>query len=197
MTPDFKPETSALLLIDYQVGTLQLCRTTPADVAVRSACALAMMALAFKMPVVLTTSVESEIQGPMNMSLQHLLPEAYEKRIQRTGIVNAWTDPAYKAAVVATGRKQLIMGAITTDICLVFPAISAAKEGYDVQAVLDASGSPFEMSEYTARRKMEANGVVLTSTNTMIAEIVQDWSRPEAPELIKLMNARAPMQPTF
>ena len=188
----FKPETAALLLIDYQVGTLQICQTTAANVAVQNACTLGAMALAFKMPVILTTSDETEMQGPISEQLQRLLPDAYEKRIKRTGLVNAWLEPAFKAAVVATGRKQLIMGAITTDICLVFPAISAAQEGYEVQGVLDASGSPYEVSEWAARRKMEASGVVLTATNTMVAEIVQDWSRPEAPDLIRRMNARAP-----
>ena len=192
MTADFKPENCALLLIDYQVGTLQICKTTPADVAVQNACTLGAMALAFKMPVILTSSDETEMQGRISDQLRRLLPDAYEKRIKRTGLVNAWAEPAFKAAVVATGRKQLIMGAITTDICLIFPAISAAKEGFDVQAVLDASGSPYEVSEWAARRKMESNGVVMTATNTLVAEMVQDWSRPEAPELIKRMGARAP-----
>jgi nicotinamidase-related amidase len=96
---------------------------------------------------------------------------------------------------VAMGRKQLIMAAVTTDICLVFPSISAAGEGYDVQAVLDASGSPTELSEYTARRKMERYGVGLTATNTMMAELVHDWSRPEGPALVKIMTANSPMQP--
>ena len=195
MNSDFKPETCALLLIDHQVGTLQLCKTTAADLAVRNACSLAKTALALKMPVVLTTSQEDQIQGPLHASLQHLLPKAYSERIKRQGIVNAWNDPAYKAAVLATGRKQLIIAAVTTDICLVFPAISAVRDGFQVQAVLDASGSPFEISEYTARRKMEAAGVSLTATNTMMAELVYDWSRPEGPALVKIMTANSPMQP--
>jgi hypothetical protein len=33
------------------------------------------------------------------------------------------------------------MGAITTDICLIFPAISAVRDGYEVLAVIDASES--------------------------------------------------------
>jgi nicotinamidase-related amidase len=87
-------------------------------------------------------------------------------------------DENFKTAVDATGRHQLIMGAITTDICLVFPAISAVEDGYEVQAVLDACGSPFEIGEEVARRRMERAGVWLTSTNTMIAELVRDWSTP-------------------
>lgn len=124
-----------------------------------------------------------------------MVPDAYKARIPRAGVVDAWGDPNFKKAVQATGRRQLIMGAVTTDICLVFPAISAVEDGYEVQAVLDASGSPFEIGEDVARRRMERAGVWLTSTNTMIAELVRDWSTPEGTQLIPLLLASAPMQP--
>ena len=182
-----------LVLIDYQVGTLQLVKNLASDVALRNACNLAKAATALDMPVVLTTSQENQIQGPLAPSLQRILPEAYERRVQRVGIVNAWADQNFKAAVEATGRTQLVMGGVTTDICLVFPSISAVEDGFEVQAVMDASGSPFEISEDMSRRRMERAGVVLTATNTMIAELVQDWSTPAGSELVKLLLASTPM----
>ena len=84
------------------------------------------------------------------------------------------------------------MAAVTTDICLIFPAISAVQEGFDVLAVLDASGSSYEVQEMLARRRMEDAGVVLTTTNTAIAELVQDWSTPQGSELIQLLIATVP-----
>lgn len=189
----FKPETTALVLIDYQVGTLQLIKTLSSDQSLRNAVMLAKAAKALGMPVVLTTSQEDKIQGPLPPAFERLLPDAYETRIQRAGIVNAWSDPKFAAAVKATGRKQLIMGGVTTDICLVFPSISAVEAGYEVQAVMDASGSAYEIQEDMARRRMERAGVVLTTTNTIIAELVQDWSTPAGMELVKLLVATAPM----
>ena len=191
----FKPETSALVLIDHQVGTLQLVKNLPSDVSLRNTVNLGKAAKALGMPVVMTCSQEDRIQGPIAPSLQRVLPEAYEKRIRRQGVVNAWGDPKFRQAVVDTGRKQLVMAAVTTDICLVFPAISAVEEGFEVQAVMDASGSPFDISEDVARRRMERAGVWLTATNTMIAELVQDWSTPAGQELVQLLFASAPMQP--
>ena len=79
------------------------------------------------------------------------------------------------------------MAGVTTDVCLVFPAISTCLEGYKVQAVLDASGSPFDLSEDMARRRMERAGVILTATNTLIAELAQDWSRPEGWQLVQVL----------
>jgi nicotinamidase-related amidase len=189
----FKPETCALVLIDYQVGTLQLVKTISSDLALRNAVILAKTAKAFGMPVVLTTSQEDHIQGLLAPSLQHVLPEAYKNRVKRVGIVNAWTDPKFVASVKATGRRQLIMGGVTTDICLIFPSMSAVQDGFEVHAVMDASGSSYEIQEEMARRRMEHAGVVLTTTNTTIAELVQDWSSSQGSELVKLLGATAPM----
>jgi nicotinamidase-related amidase len=189
MSPHFKPELSALVLIDYQVGTMQLIKNQTPDTSLRNAIALAKAALAFDMPVVLTSSQEDHLPSAIAGSLQRVIPKQFVARVKRAGGVNAWADPNFKKAVEATGRRQLIMGAVTTDICLVFPAISAVEDGYEVQAVMDASGSSFVIGEDSSGRRMERAGVWLTSTNTMIAELVQDWSSVQGQQLMPLMMA--------
>ncbi|WP_206003069.1 isochorismatase family protein [Paraburkholderia polaris] len=154
-SPHFKPDQCALLLIDHQVGTIQLIKNITADQSIRNAVTLAKAALAFNMPIVMTSSQENHVQGPPHPSLEHTAPEAYANRVQRQGVVNAWDDPNFSKAVADTGRKQLIIAAVTTDICLVFPTISAMEAGYEVQAVLDASGSSYAIGEETSRRRME------------------------------------------
>lgn len=187
MPAPFRPETSALILIDHQVGTMQLIKTLDLDVVKRNTLALAKAAKILGLPVVLTSSQEEHIQQPLMRELAELLPEAYAARVKRAGIVNAWDDPNFKAAVEKTGKKQLIMGGVTTDVCLIYPTISAVEDGYEVQAVLDVSGSPFAWSEETSRKRMEQAGVAFTATNTIIAELAQDWSTPHGEQLIKLL----------
>jgi len=174
---------------------MQLIKNQMPDTSLRNAIALGKAALAFNMPIVLTSSQEDHLQGPIAESLQHVLPKQFEARVKRVGVVNAWADPHFKKAVTATGRRQLIMGAVTTDICLVFPAISAVEDGYEVQAVMDASGSSFVIGEETSRRRMERAGVWLTSTNTMIAELVQDWSSAQGQKLMPLLMADVAIHP--
>jgi nicotinamidase-related amidase len=128
-------------------------------------------------------------QGPLLPELADIVPDAFAARIKRTGIVNAWDDKNFFTAVEKTGRKNLVMAGVTTDICLVFPAISAVRAGYSVQAVMDASGSPFELSEEMARRRMEGEGVVLTAANTVIAELTGDWSLPVAAKVSEVLFA--------
>lgn len=187
MATPFRPETSALILIDHQVGTMQLIKTLDVVAVKRNTLALAKAAKILKLPVVLTSSQEDRIQQPLMPELAELLPEAYAARVKRAGIVNAWDDPNFNAAVKKTGRKQLIMGGVTTDVCLIYPTISAVSEGFQVQAVLDISGSPFALSEETARKRMELAGVAFTATNTIIAELAQDWASPHGSQLIQLL----------
>lgn len=184
---EFTPSNSALLLIDHQIGTMQLIKNIPLEVVRRNTLALARTAEILSIPVVLTSSQEENLQGPLMPELARLLPEAFERRVRRAGIVNAWNDPAFVRAVEATGRRNLIMAGVTTDVCLVFPSISAVEAGYGVQAVMDAGGSPFELSEDLSRRRMEKAGVVLTATNTLMAELAQDWSRPEGGRLLAIL----------
>ena len=183
----FTPQTTALLLIDHQVGTMQLIKNIDRELAKKQALALAKMAKILDIPTVVTSSQEDRVQGPILPELAAILPDAYAARIKRPGVVNAWAYRDFKSAVAATGRKNLIMAGVTTDVCLIFPAIDAAKEGYEVQAVLDASGSPSELSEEFARQRMKDAGVVLTATNTLIAELAQDWSTPQGQQLIGLL----------
>ena len=53
--------------------------------------------------------------GPLPVEIFELLPNA--PLIKRQGEVNAWDNPEFKAAVKATGKKQIILAGITTDVC--------------------------------------------------------------------------------
>lgn len=183
----FQPEDTALLLIDHQIGTMQLIKNIPLDVVKRHTLALAETAKILKMPVVLTSSQEENVQGALLPELQEILPEAFDARVKRAGIVNAWADANFKNAVAATGRKNLIMAGVTTSVCLVFPAINAVQAGYNVQAVMDAAGSPSDLAEEMSRRRMEKAGVLLTATDTIMAELAQDWSTPAGQQIIQVL----------
>jgi nicotinamidase-related amidase len=183
----FQPEDTALLLIDHQIGTMQLIKNISLDVVKRHTLALAQTAKILNLPVVLTSSQEENMQGVLLPELQEIIPEAFAARVKRAGIVNAWNDPNFKNAVAATGRKNLIMAGVTTSVCLVFPAIDAVQAGYHVQAVMDASGSPSDLAEEMSRRRMENAGVVLTATDTIMAELAQDWSTSAGQQIIQVM----------
>jgi nicotinamidase-related amidase len=184
----FTPQDSVMLLIDHQQGTLNFCRNISQKTIVQNARALARIAKALDMPVVLTTSQEDHAQGPLIPDMQEILPEAYEARIKRSGMANAWHDENYRNAVLkaADVRKNIIMAGLTNDVCIVYPSISMVEEGFRVQVVQDAGGSPNAIGEDAARRRWENHGVVTTSTNQLVAELGVDWSTEAGGKLIQI-----------
>ena len=53
--------------------------------------------------------------GPLPKEILEMYPDA--PLIKRQGEVNAWDNPEFRAAVQATGKKQVIMAGIVTDVC--------------------------------------------------------------------------------
>src|SRR5690606_13994575 len=97
--------------------------------------AVAKLGKIFDLPTILTTSAEDGANGPLLPEIKALHPDA--PYIPRPGEINAWDNADFKAAVEATGRKKLIIAGVSTDVCVLFPALSALAEGYDVYAVID------------------------------------------------------------
>lgn len=176
MKNKFTTENAVMLLIDHQQGTIKLALNLPHAEIVQNTRALARTAVEAKMPLVLTSSMEDHFQGLLLDDLQKIAPEAYEKRVKRPGVVDCWEYDDYRNTVLATGRKKLIMAGLTNDVCIVFPAISAVEDGFEVQVVVDAGGSPTSIADETALRRMEKHGVTLTSTNQLMAELANSWS---------------------
>jgi nicotinamidase-related amidase len=183
----FTIENSAMLLIDHQEGTMSWVRSLELDVIKTNTLVLAKSAQATGMPVLLTSSMETQAQGLLFAELQQVLPDAYKDRIQREGQVDCMTDQNFSAAVEAMQRKNLIMAGITTDVCIVYPAITAVEAGYQVQVVVDACGSPTKLGDEIALRRMEKAGVILTTTNQLIAELGQNWSSVNGSKLISIL----------
>lgn len=183
----FSADNAALLLIDHQVGTMSWVKSIPFEEMKRNALMLAKVAGIYKLPVVLTSSMEEYAQGPLLGELAQILPKAFAARVKRIGIVNAMDDANFAAAVKATGRKKLIIAGVTNDVCTVFPALSLVREGFEVQVVADAGGSPSKLSDDIALRRMERGGVTLTSTNQLVAELVGNWTTPEGSQAVQII----------
>lgn len=183
----FTAADTAMLLIDHQVGTMGWVKSIAFDEMKRNAVMLAETARILKIPTVLTSSMEEYTQGPLLAELQTSLPTAFAERIKRMGIVNAMDDANFAAAVKATGRQKLVVAGVTNDVCTVYPVLTLIDQGYDVQVVADAGGSPTKLADEVALRRMERHGATITSTNQLIAELAGTWATPEGGELVQLI----------
>ncbi|MBY6141832.1 isochorismatase family protein [Leisingera daeponensis] len=183
----FTGENAAMLLVDHQVGTMGWVKSIPYEELKRNAIMLAKTAKILGMPVVLTSSMEEHAQGPLLSELKEILPDQFETRIKRLGIVNAMDDENFAAAVAATNREKIILAGVTNDVCTVYPALTLLADGFDVQVIADAGGSPSKMGDEMALRRMEKGGVTLSSTNQVIAELAGSWATPEGEQLVQVM----------
>lgn len=182
------PENAAIVLIDHQVGTMNWAKSVDRDLIEANTRALARTAAELDMPLVLTSSMEDNMQGSLMPALEGIAPDAFAARIKRPGVVKCWEDSAFAEACRNTGRKHYIMAGITTDVCLAPPAISAAAEGFAVTAVVDASGSPTALTDEMAFRKMERGGVELTTTSALLAELAINWASETGQKIMQILG---------
>lgn len=166
-------DQAAVLLVDHQAGLLSLVRDFDPDKLKNNVLALGALAKYFKLPTVLTTSFENGPNGPLVPELKEMFPDA--PFIPRPGQINAWDNDEFVAAIRATGRKQLIIAGVVTEVCVAFPALSAIEEGFEVFVVTDASGTFNEVTRHSAWNRMAAAGVQLMSWFGVACELHRDW----------------------
>ena len=181
---------AAMLLIDHQVGTAGWMHSGSREDMKRNTLALAKAASATGMPVVMTSSQEdhADVQGPLFPELAQILPDAFRARIKRGGTVDSMADPDFAAAVRATGRKKLIMAGLLTEVCVLYPALSAIEDGYEVQVIADASGSGTKAGDDFAIARMNHAGVHVASTIQILSEMVDDWSAGPGPDILGVLG---------
>jgi nicotinamidase-related amidase len=168
-------DNAAVLLVDHQAGLLSLVRDIDPDKFKNNVLALADAAKYFNLPTILTTSFETGPNGPLVPELKELFPDA--PYIARPGQINAWDNEDFVKAIKATGKKQLIIAGVVTEVCVAFPALSALEEGYEVFVITDASGTFNAMTRDAAWERMTAAGAQLLTWFGAACELHRDWRR--------------------
>jgi nicotinamidase-related amidase len=166
-------KNAAVLLVDHQAGLLSLVRDIDPDKFKNNVLALADSARYFGLPTILTTSFEDGPNGPLLPELKEIFPEA--PYIPRPGQINAWDNEDFVRAVKATGKRQLIVAGVVTEVCVAFPALSAIEEGFEVFVVTDASGTFDELTRHSAWDRMSAAGAQLMTWFALACELHRDW----------------------
>lgn len=183
-----RPEDSVLLLIDHQPYQLANLNSHDPQMVINNTVALAKAAKAFGVPTILT-SVIAERGGRLFPQITDVFPG--QEVIDRT-FVNTWQDRKTVDAVKATGRKQLIIAGLWTEVCVAMPAIHALGEGWDVTVVTDASGGMSVEAHQVAVQRMIAAGANMLTWLAVTAEWQRDWARTEsAAELTKVITQHA------
>lgn len=175
-----RPEDSVLVLIDHQAFQLAGLGSHDPQTVVNNTTALTKLAKAFNVPTILT-SVLAARGGLLFKQITDVFPD--QDVIDRTW-VNTWEDKKVVDLVKATGRKQLIIAGLWTEVCVAMPAIQAAGEGWDVTVITDASGGVTKESHEVAIQRMIAAGVNMMTWMALAGEWQRDWARIEHVEAL-------------
>jgi len=171
------PENCVLAIIDFQPTQVQSVKSMPPDVLVDHATRVVRTAVAFGVPIVLSTvNVRAGLNKPTISQLTSLIPHV--EPIDRTGM-NSWEDTDFKKAVEATTRRKLVMIALWTEVCLTFPLLDAMRDGFEAYPIVDAVGGTSPEAHSAGIERLVGAGARPASWVQFACELQRDWARAE------------------
>ncbi|GFE86520.1 isochorismatase family protein [Steroidobacter agaridevorans] len=170
-----RPQDSVLVMIDHQPFQLANLNSHDPQMVVNNSAALAKAAKAYGVPTILT-SVIADRGGLIFPHITDVFPG--QEVIDRT-LLNTWEDRKVVDAVEATGRKQLIIAGLYTEICVAMPVIHALGEGWDVTVITDACGALSVEAHQVAIQRMIAAGANMMTWLALVSEWQRDHARTE------------------
>jgi nicotinamidase-related amidase len=171
------PENSVVIIIDYQPTQVGSIESMDKYTMVKNVVAFIKLAKVYKIPIVVST-VNVKAAG-LKSTIPQIAQEVKDLPSYDRTTINAWEDIEFLEAVKATKRKKLIMAALWTEACLLFPTLDALKEGYEVYPVVDAVAGTSIVAHDAALRRMEKAGAQPVSVMSLVCEIQRDWARGE------------------
>ena len=170
------PENSTIIFIDHQPQMTFGVASIDRQLLMNNTIGLAKAAKVFNVPTILTAVETKSFSGYMWPQLLEIFPD--QTPIERTSM-NSWEDVKFVAEVERIGRKKLVIAALWTEVCLAFPAIQAMEAGYEVYAVVDASGGTSQIAHDTAIQRVVQAGAVPVTWQQVLLEYQRDWARKE------------------
>ncbi|MGY3212668.1 hydrolase [Mucilaginibacter sp. HD30] len=172
------PTNHSLVMIDYESQMAFPLQSITVDQLRNNTAIVAGASKIFKIPILITTVAEKSFSGPVFPELQEFYPQATSGYIDRT-TMNTWEDVNAYKAIVAKGKKTLVMSGLWTSVCVVGPVLSAIDEGYNVYVITDACGDVSkEAHDQAVTRMVQAGAHPITSIQYLL-ELQRDWARRE------------------
>ena len=182
-------ENSVLVLIDYQPGLVDGTHSIERDVLLNNVVAMAKVARLYELPIILSTvGVAAGYQEDTIPELKEALGDI--EAIDRN-TVDAWDSREFRGAVETTGRRKFIMGALWTEVCLVYPALDMLLEGYEIFAVSDVSGGTTVDAHERGMQRLIQAGAVPVTWEAVMAELGRLGSY-DVSGFIEIMNEHLP-----
>lgn len=172
----YTAEDSVVVFIDHQpqmtFGVASIDRAT----LINNVTLLAKVAKEFNVPAVLTSVETESFSGYVWPQLLDVFPG--QEVIERTSM-NSWDDEAFRKAIEATGRKNIIICGLWTEVCVTWPTIEMLGAGYNIYVVEDCCGATSQAAHEASLSRMVQAGAVRVTTIPALLEWQRDWAKRE------------------
>src|SRR5262245_34037916 len=172
----YNPEDSAVVFIDHQpqmtFGVANIDRAS----LINNVTLLAKVAKEFHVPTVITAVETESFSGYVWPQLLDVFPG--QAVVERTSM-NSWDDEGFQKAIKATGRKNIMLTGLWTEVCITWPAIESLGEGYNIYVVEDCCGAMSHAAQEAALSRMVQAGAVRLTHIAALLEWQRDWKNKE------------------
>lgn len=172
----YTPNDAAVVFIDHQPQMTFGVASMDRAALINNVTLLAKVAKEFNVPTVIT-SVETE--GFSGYVWPHLLDVFPGQPVIERSSMNSWDDPGFRKAIEATGRKNIILTGLWTEVCVTWPAIEMTAAGYNVYVVEDCCGATSVAAQEAALSRMVQAGATRLTTIPALLEFQRDWTNHE------------------
>ena len=185
----YTAEDSAIAFIDFQPQMLFGVANADRATLINNVTLLAKVAKEFKVPTVLSSVETESFSGYVWPQLLDIFPG--QPVIERSSM-NSWDSQEFRKAIEATGRKNIIICGLWTEVCVTWPTIEMLGAGYNVYVVEDCCGATSVAAHEAALSRMVQAGAVRMTTIQALLEWQRDWAKREHYDaLMKLLRPQA------
>jgi nicotinamidase-related amidase len=168
----YTPQDSAVVFIDHQPQMTFGVANIDRAALINNVTLLAKVAKEYQVPAVLTAVETESFSGYVWPQLLDVFPG--QPVVERTSM-NSWDDPGFRQAIEATGRKNIIMCGLWTEVCVTWPTIEMLGAGYNIYVVEDCCGATSPAAQEAALSRMVQAGAVRLTTIGALLEWQRDW----------------------
>jgi len=172
----YTAQDTAVVFIDHQPQMTFGVASIERGTLINNVVLLAKVAKEFQVPTVLTAVETESFSGYVWPQLLDVFPG--QPVVERSSM-NAWDDSKFRAAIEATGKKNILLTGLWTEVCVTWPALDMLAAGFNVYVVEDCCGATSPEAHQAALSRMEQAGVVRLTTVGALLEWQRDWARRE------------------
>lgn len=176
-------DLAVLVVIDVQEKMVAAIQSDPVEQVVENIIRLARAAEVLGCPVLFT---EQYPQG-LGVTASPVRAAVAGKPLVKC-TCSCWRDEAFRAALQATQREHVILAGLETHVCIQQTALDLLRVDYVPFVAIDAVGSRRRADMDAALGRMARAGVALSTTESLIFELVERCDHPRFKDILKLVK---------